>query len=105
LAESGDLEVHFFTESSMIARFRAAAAGLPFGLTKALVGTDFPKSDLVREISDPFSGSTLHAVAPARPDVSILHGYYGDNYGNIQRPSRYNRDDIDVLLASASEKV
>ena len=105
LADRGDLEVHFFTESSMIARFRAAAAGQPFGTTRVMAGTDFTNSDLVREITCPFSGDTLHAVAPARPQVTLLHGYYGDVYGNVQRPTRYNRDDIDVLLASASDRV
>ncbi len=54
LADRGDLEVHFFTESSMIARFRAAAAGQPFGTTRVMAGTDFTNSDLVREITCPF---------------------------------------------------
>jgi len=105
LADSGELDVRFFTESSMIARFKAAAAGHPFGITRVIAGTDYDDPELIREITDPFTGATLHAVAPAQPQVTLLHGYYSDEFGNIQRPTRYNRDDVDVLLASASDRV
>lgn len=104
-ARAGHLEIEFYTESSMIARFKAAAEGLPFYPTRVLLGTDFAEHAPVKTVIDPFSGQELHAVRPARPDLSIIHGYYGDDAGNVQHPARRNRDDIDVLLANASARV
>ena len=59
----------------------------------------------VRPIEDPFSGEKLHAVAAAKPDVAILHGYWADRFGNIQAPAGRNSDDVDTTIAKAADVV
>lgn len=102
---NGALDIDFHTESTMIARFRAGAEGLPFYPTNVVAGTGFEDSPAVMEMEDPFTGRRVHALRPARPDVTILHGYSSDDAGNIQTPARKNKDDIDTLLASAANRV
>jgi len=104
-AQSGALEIEDFSESSMIARFRAAAYGLPFMPTRALKGTSMTEQLHVRAVVDPFSGEQLHALAPAQPDVAVFHGYWADSAGNVQAPVGRNSDDIDVTIAKAAEVV
>lgn len=101
----GKLELKFFSESSMIARFRAAADNLPFAVTRALNGTDLVNTDLVARLDNPFDTTPIHAVAAARPDVAIFHGYAADDAGNVRVPARRNRDDIDVIVAGAANTV
>jgi glutaconate CoA-transferase subunit A len=104
-AEHGELEIEDFSETTMIGRFRAAAFGLPFMPTRALKGTDMAGQPHVREVTDPFTGERLHALAPARPDVAIFHGYWADAEGNVQAPPGRNLDDIDTTIAKAADRV
>ncbi len=104
-AQSGAIEIEDFSEGSMIARFRAAAYGLPFMPTRALKATSMAAQPHVREITDPFTGEHLHALAPARPEVAIFHGYWADSAGNVQAPVGRNRDDVDVTIAKAADVV
>lgn len=104
-AEAGELDIEDFTETSMIARFRAAAFGLPFMPTRVLKATSMASQPHVREITDPFSGERLHAVAPVVPDVAIFHGYWSDRFGNVQAPTTRNTDDIDIQIAKAAKRV
>ncbi|OUM87677.1 MAG: hypothetical protein BAA01_09765 [Bacillus thermozeamaize] len=105
--ENGQLEVRDFTEGSMVARFRAAAQGVSFAPTRALLGTDMAKynPEQVREIRCPFTNETYHAVAAAEADFTLLHGYIGDEYGNVQMPIIRDSDDIDALMAMASKRL
>jgi glutaconate CoA-transferase subunit A len=104
-AEAGTLELEDFSETTMISRFRAAAMGIPFIPTRVLKGTGMAEQENVRPITDPFSGERLHAVAAAKPDVAIFHGYWADRYGNIQAPPGRNSDDVDTTIAKAADKV
>ena len=104
-AQSGDLEIEDFSETTMISRFRAAAMGIPFIPTRVLKGTGMAEQEHVRPIEDPFSGEKLHAVAAAKPDVAIFHGYWADRFGNIQAPAGRNSDDVDTTIAKAADKV
>jgi len=104
-AQSGDLEIEDFSETTMISRFRAAAMGIPFIPTRVLKGTGMAGQEHVRPIEDPFSGEKLHAVAAAKPDVAIFHGYWADRFGNIQAPAGRNSDDVDTTIAKAADKV
>lgn len=105
--ESGNIEVRDYSESSMVARLRAAAQGLPFAPTKALIGTDMAKfnTDQAREMTCPFTGEKVHAVSAAKADFTLIHGYVGDEYGNVQMPVIRDSDDIDNLFAMASKRL
>lgn len=105
--ESGDIEVRDFSESTMVGRYRAAAAGLPFFPVTALLGTDIARMnpEQIKPVECPFTGKTIHAVPPAEADFTIIHGYQGDEAGNVQWPIVRDTDDIDQLMASAAKRL
>jgi len=104
--QEGKIEYWDYSETSMIARFRAGGSGLPFLPTKALLGTSMAEhGENIKEITCPFTGQKLHAVSAVTPDVVIIHGYMADEYGNIQSSARRNTDDIDVIIAKSGKKV
>ena len=105
--EAGKIEVGDFSECAQIARFKAAAAGLPFFPVTALKGTGMAANnhEQVKEITCPFTGEKMHAVKAAQADFTIIHGYYGDEYGNVQWPEYRDADDIDSLMAQASKRL
>lgn len=105
--ESGAIDIRDFSEVAMGARFRAAAAGLPFMPTDALLGTGMAEynPDQVKEITDPFTGRKLHAVPPAISDFTLLHGYTADEYGNVQFPVARDADDLDPVMAKGAKRL
>jgi glutaconate CoA-transferase subunit A len=105
--ESGAIDIRDFSEVAMAARFRAAAQGVPFMPTDALLGTGMAANnpDQIREIICPFTGRKLHAVEPALSDFTLLHGYIGDEFGNVQFPLVRDADDLDPLMAKAAQRL
>ena len=105
--ESGAIEVRDFSETAMIARFRAASAGLPFYPLKSLLGSDIAAQnpEQFRPITCPYTGRELHAVPAAESDFTIMHGYASDEYGNVQWPVVRDTDDIDQMIATASKRL
>lgn len=105
--EAGLIEVRDFPETAMIARFRAAAQGISFMPTKVLLGSDMAKynPEQVREITCPFTGEKYHAVQAATSDFTVLHGYMGDEFGNVQWPVQRDSDDIDFIVAKAAKRL
>lgn len=105
--ESGAIDIRDFSEVAMAARFRAAAAGVPFMPTDALLGTGMAEynPEQVKEITDPFSGRKLHAVPAAESDFTLLHGYIADEYGNVQFPIARDADDLDPVMAKAAKRL
>ncbi|MBP2296811.1 CoA transferase subunit A [Azospirillum rugosum] len=105
--ESGAIEVRDFSETAMVARFRAATQGLAFLPIKTLLGSDIANKnpEQFRPFSCPFTGEKLQAVAAATSDFTIIHGYAGDKYGNVQWPVVRDSDDIDQMIASAGKRV
>ncbi len=105
--QQGQVDVRDFPESVMVARFRAASMGLTYHPVKALLGTDMARlnPEQVREITCPFTGEQYHAVPPAEADFTIIHGYVGDKYGNVQWPVVRDSDDIDQLIARAGKRL
>jgi len=105
--ESGAIDMRDFDEVSMAARFRAAAAGLPFMPTDAMLGTGMAayNPEQVKEITCPFTGRRLHAVEPAASDFTLLHGYIADEYGNVQFPVSRDADDLDPVMAKAANRL
>ena len=105
--EAGDIDVRDFSETAMVARFRAASAGLKFHPLRTLLGSDIARlnPEQIREMRCPFSDAPLHAVAAAKSDFTIIHGYVGDRYGNVQWPIVRDSDDVDQMIASASTRL
>lgn len=105
--ESGAIDIRDFSEVAMGARFRAAAAGVPFMPTDALLGTGMAEHnpEQVKEITDPFTGRKLHAVPAAESDFTLLHGYVADEYGNVQFPIARDADDLDPVMAKAAKRL
>jgi glutaconate CoA-transferase subunit A len=105
--EAGVIDIRDFSEVAMAARFRAAASGLPFMPTDALLGTGMAANnpEQIREITCPFTGRRLHAVEAANPDFTLLHGYIGDEYGNVQFPLVRDADDLDPVFAKGAKRL
>lgn len=103
--ESGEVLVTDHSESYMTARFRAAAMGLPFLPVVPIWGTGMSARSDIREVLCPYTGVTLQTVEAARPDTTILHGYVGDEYGNVAWPAHRDSDDLDLIMASGSKRL
>lgn len=79
------LELEEHTHAGMANRYAAGAAGLPFAVLRAYVGTDLPgRTDNVRPLTCPFTGQQLTAVAAVAPDVAVVHAQRADRQGNVQ---------------------
>jgi glutaconate CoA-transferase subunit A len=78
-----DLDEH--THAGLANRFVAGAAGLPFAVLRAYGGTEVSKqSSTVANITCPFTGEVLAAVAALEPDVTVIHAQQADRAGNVR---------------------
>ena len=82
MMESGEVTVCEWTNYALAARFRAAAAGVPFLPMRSLLGTDTFERSAAKEIVCPFTGHKLLAVPALYPDVSFIHVHESDPCGN-----------------------
>ena len=105
--EQGRIEVRDFSETAMVARLRAAAQGLKFLPIKTLFGSDIAAKnpEQIKTMTCPFSGEPLQAVAAADTHFTIIHGYVGDKYGNVQWPVVRDTDDMDQPFAAAARRL
>jgi glutaconate CoA-transferase subunit A len=79
------LELEEYSHGGMVARYLAAAAGLPFYPLRSYVGTDLPAvNPAIRFLDDPYGGGPVAVVPPLRPAVAILHAQRADLEGNTQ---------------------
>ena len=103
--QNGDIEVSEADEATVIYGFRAAAAGLPFGVLPAYYKlTSLPElnPDFYREIVDPFTGRPAFAIPPLKPDVAIFHVPQCDEYGNARQLGGHHTEN---LIAKAADHV
>lgn len=78
------LEIEEHSHAGMAERWRAGAAGLPFGVLRGYVGTSLPDhTDTIRTVECPFTGEQLTAVPALNPDVGIVHAQQADRDGNV----------------------
>jgi glutaconate CoA-transferase subunit A len=105
--QAGRIEVKDFSETAMVARLRAAAQGLPFMPIKTLFGSDIANRnpEQISPMTCPFTGKKVQAVATAETDFTIIHGYVGDKYGNVQWPVVRDTDDMDQPFAAAAKRL
>jgi glutaconate CoA-transferase, subunit A len=102
-AESGTIEVRESCCATILAQLRAAEFGLPFLPVRGIKGSDIrglhPEYG---EVNCPFTGETLVAVPPLRPDVALIHAPLGDRRGNLHLDQPYV---LDERFAAASRNV
>jgi glutaconate CoA-transferase subunit A len=97
------LELDEHTHAGLANRFVAGASGLPFAVLRAYAGTDvMAHSATVANVTCPFTGEVLAAVAAMRPDVSIIHAQQADRSGNVRLWGITGVQKESVLAASRS---
>ena len=78
-----DIEEH--SHAGMANRYAAGAAGLPFAVLRGYRGTGLAGlTENISEITCPFTGERLTAVAALPPDVAVVHAQRADRAGNVQ---------------------
>ncbi|MGD2142271.1 MAG: CoA-transferase [Candidatus Bathyarchaeota archaeon] len=65
-------------------RFKAAAMGLPFIPTRAMLGSDTLRKSSAKVVEDPFTGKPLCLLPACYPDFVFMHVHRCDIYGNAQ---------------------
>jgi glutaconate CoA-transferase subunit A len=85
----GPLELEEHSHAGMANRYVAGASGLPFAVLRGyngtgLLGLGANTRASIAEITCPFTGERLTAVAALRPDVAVIHAQRADRAGNVQ---------------------
>ncbi|HZD57809.1 MAG TPA: CoA-transferase [Anaerolineales bacterium] len=81
--ESGLIEIEDHSNLTLSMALRAAALGVPFLPTHTARGSDLFKTNPgLKDVTCPFTGQVLTAVAAINPDVTIIHVQRADEYGN-----------------------
>ena len=80
------LEVEEYTHFSMIGRYMAGAARLPFFPLRSHTGSDLPAHNpRIKTVKSPYEdGEEIAVVPPLNPDVTIIHAPRCDRHGNTQ---------------------
>jgi len=100
--QSGDVETVEWSNYALALRFAAAAMGVPYAVTHAMLGTDTFARSAAKIVSCPFTGETLAAVPALYPDVAAIHVHEADRFGN----ARFIGTSVaDVDLARAAKKL
>jgi len=102
--ERGEIAVEELSETALLARLGAGARGLPFQITRGLLGTDLIdlQPDDLRVIDDPFgSGRSVVACRALVPEVAIVHAHRADPEGNVQMDPTALWPDIRIFPKAA----
>lgn len=92
--QAGDLDVRESCCDTLLTQLRAAEMGVPFLPVRGVRGTDIAMlHPEYGEVRCPFTGQTLVAVPPLRPDVVLLHAPLGDAAGNLHLEQPYVLDE------------
>lgn len=83
--ESGEVKVAAeISNAGYQWRFLAGMMGVPFVVSRNLLGTDTLKKSCCKVVKDPWSGKPVCLIPAAYPDVAIIHVHRCDIYGNAQ---------------------
>ena len=78
------LQLEEHSHAALANAFEAGAAGLPSAVFRGYQGADLPQvNPKIKPVLCPFSGESLVAVPPLRPDVTFIHGQKADRKGNV----------------------
>ena len=98
--ESGELELVECDEASLVAGYRAAAAGLPFQPVVSIAGTALADASPALVPAERGGVAVLEAP-PLAPDVVFLHAQEGDVHGNVRHVGSVF---CDRVMAKASQR-
>ncbi len=102
-AQDGSVEIRESCCGTMLTQLRAAEFGLPFLPVRGIKGSDIRRlHPEYGEVTCPFTGETLVAVPPLRPDVALVHAPLGDRHGNLHLEQPYV---LDERFAAAAKDV
>jgi glutaconate CoA-transferase subunit A len=102
--ERGEIAVEELSETALLARLGAGARGLPFQITRGLIGTDLIalQPENLTVIEDPFgSGQRVVACRALVPDVAIVHAHRADEEGNVHMDPTALWPDIRIFPKAA----
>lgn len=102
--ERGEIAVEELSETALLARLGAGARGLPFQITRGLVGTDLVRlaPESLALIEDPFgSGQRVVACRALIPDVALVHAHRADEEGNVHMDPTALWPDIRIFPKAA----
>jgi glutaconate CoA-transferase subunit A len=104
--KAGEVDDIEYSEWTMLGSLRAAAMGIPFLPTRGGTGSDILGIHDFESVGDPYTGETFVALAPLRPDVTLLHAWRASPSGHVQMawPPQHLWD-VDVVAARAADRV
>jgi 3-oxoacid CoA-transferase subunit A/glutaconate CoA-transferase subunit A len=73
-------------------RFLAGAMGVPFVVSRNMLGTDTFNKSCAKAVRDPWSGKIVCLLPACYPDVTMFHVPRCDKYGNAQIDGIINED-------------
>ena len=80
--ESGALAMEDHSNLTISMALRAGAMGAPFMPARTALGSDLYRTNSgLKEMTCPFTGDTLTAVAAITPDITIIHAQRADETG------------------------
>jgi glutaconate CoA-transferase subunit A len=80
--ESGRVRVTENSNYTLSARLEAAAKGVPFAVSRNLLGTETFDKSASKVVECPFTGKRVVAHPAIYPDVAAIHVHEADVYGN-----------------------
>jgi len=93
--ERGELVLEEHACASLTAGLRAAAYGVPFQPCGGLHGSDIPKLNGWKSMTDPYGSNSEVWVVPAiQPDFAVIHATEVDAIGNVRVAGTYHWDRI-----------
>ena len=104
--EAGAIRFVDISETCGMDKFRAAAFGNSFCVSKTPLHSGLLKNPEFKTITCPFTGEEYVAMEAFRADYAILHAHRADRYGNVQFDTiRMMDNEIDPIIAKSAKKV
>ena len=102
--EAGECRFVDMSETCGMDKFRAAAYGLSFAISKTPLHSGIMNNPEFKEITCPFTGEKYVAMEAFHPDFSIVHAHRADKYGNVQLdPVRMMDNEMDIYIAKCAK--
>lgn len=97
--QSGKVRITENSNYTLSMRLKAAAMGVPFAVSRNLLGTQTLDKSASKVVECPFTGKKLAAHPAIYPDVAAIHVHEADVYGNA-RIRGITVSDLDLARAA-----